>query len=140
MLWFHPALQAFATMVGFYAAYLGMERFLSQHMGKRTQFLWKRHVTVGRMAILLWMAGLAGGILIARLEWQVNLITGPHFQTAFTMFPLMIVGAFTGIYMDRRKVKRTWLPLIHGMCNIVLLGLAFYQIKTGWQVIKDFIL
>lgn len=140
MLWIHPAVQVVATLFGIYAAYLGMERFLSQHMGMRTQFLWQRHVFVGRAAILLWMAGLAGGLTIARLKWQVNFVTGPHYLTAFTMLPLMIIGAGTGIFMDRKRTKRTVLPLIHGAANVLLLLLAFYQIRTGWQVIKDFIL
>ncbi len=140
MLWIHPALQFIATMIGIYAAYLGMERFLSQHMKMRTQFLWQRHVTVGRIAIILWMLGFAGGMMIARLKWQVNLVTGLHYQTAFAMAPLMAIGAMTGIYMDRRKAKRTFLPLLHGAVNILLLFLAFFQIRTGWQVIKDFIL
>lgn len=140
MLWFHPALQVIATMIGVYAGYLGMERFLAQHMGMRTQFLWKRHVAVGRIAILLWMAGLAGGLTVARLKWEVNFVTGAHYQTAFTMLPLMIFGAATGVFMDRKKARRTILPLVHGVCNIVVLLLALYQIKTGWQVIKDFIL
>jgi hypothetical protein len=30
--------------------------------------------------------------------------------------------------------------VLHGVSNTVLLALAFYQIRTGWQVIKDFIL
>jgi len=140
MLWFHPILQAIATMFGIYAGYLGMERFLSQHLGKRTQFLWSRHVTVGRIAVILWSLGLIGGLTVARLKWQVNFVTGPHYQTAFTMVPFLVIGAVTGIYMDRKKAKRTLLPLIHGTCNLIALGLAFYQIRTGWQIIRDFIL
>jgi len=140
MLWFHPALQVIATMFGIYAGYLGMERFLSQHLHKRTQFLWNRHVFVGRFAILLWMAGMAGGLTIARWKWDVNFVTGIHYKNAFNMLPLMIVGAASGIYMDKRKAKRTILPLLHGVCNLLVLGMAIYQIKTGWQVIKDFVL
>ncbi len=140
MLWFHPAIQIIATLFGIYAAYLGMERFLSQHLGMRTQFLWKRHVFVGRIALLLWMAGLIGGGMVARLKWQVNFVTGAHYQIAFTMVPLMVIGALTGIYMDRKKAKRKILPLFHGVCNILVLILAFLQIRTGYQVIKDFIL
>lgn len=140
MLWFHPVLQVIATLFGIYAAYLGTERFLAQHLGMRTQFLWKRHVFMGRVALLLWMAGLVGGAMIARLKWQVNFVTGPHYQIAFLMTPFMVIGALTGIYMDRNKAKRTFLPLLHGVCNVLLLLLAFLQIRTGWQVIRDFIL
>lgn len=140
MLWFHPALQIIATMIGLYAGYLGMERFLSQHMGMRTQFLWKRHVTVGTIALLLWTGGLLGGFMVARLKWQVNFVTGAHYQTALTMLPLMIIGAASGLYMDKNKAKRRLLPLLHATCNLLVLSMALYQFKTGYQVIKDFIL
>lgn len=140
MVWFHPALQVIATMFGVYAGYLGMERFLAQHLGKRTQFLWKRHVFVGRVAIILWMFGLIGGLAVARMKWQVNFVTGLHYKLAFTMVPFLVVGGLTGIYMDRKKAKRTLLPLLHGACNLIALLLALFQVKVGWQVIKDFIL
>lgn len=140
MIWIHPVLQAFATMIGIYAAYLGLERFLSQHMGMRTQFLWKRHVTFGQIAIGLWLFGMIGGLTVARLKWQVNFVTGAHYQTALTMLPFMVFGALSGIYMDKKKARRKILPLAHAICNILLLAMAVYQIKTGWQVIQDFIL
>ncbi|QJB56430.1 DUF4079 family protein [Pseudodesulfovibrio sp. zrk46] len=140
MVWFHPVLQVIATMFGIYAGYLGMERFLSQHLGKRTQFLWQRHVLMGRVAITLWLLGMVGGMTVARLKWQVNFVTGDHYRTAFIMFPFLIVGLITGIYMDRRKARRTILPLLHGACNLIALTLALYQIVTGWHVIRDFIL
>lgn len=140
MLWVHPVLQLIATVFGIYAAYLGMERFLSQHLGMRTQFLWKRHVFVGRVALVLWMLGLMGGGMVARLKWQVNFVTGAHYQIAFAMVPFMVIGVLSGIYMDRRKAKRTFLPLLHGVCNVLALLLAFLQIRTGWQVIRDFVL
>lgn len=140
MIWVHPAIQALATLIGIYAAYLGMERFLFQHMHMRTQFLWKRHVTLGQIAIGLWLLGLCGGLMIARLKWQVNFVTGLHYQTAFAMVPFMLFGFGSGLYMDKRKARRTVLPLAHGICNLLLLSMAVYQIRTGWQVIKDFIL
>ena len=140
MVWIHPVVQLLATFVGVYAAYLGLERFLSQHMGKATGFLWKRHVLFGRTALVVWMLGMAGGLLVARLKWQVNFVTGSHWQMAFVMLPLMVFGAATGAYMDKNKAKRTVLPLLHGGCNLLVLALAINQVRTGWQVIKDFIL
>lgn len=140
MIWFHPVIQIAATLIGVYAAYLGMERFLSQHMGMRTQFLWKRHVRLGQIATVLWALGLGGGLMVARLKWQVNFVTGAHYQTAFAMVPFMIFGFLSGLFMDKRKARRKFLPLAHGICNLLLLSMAVYQIKTGWQVIKDFVL
>jgi uncharacterized membrane protein YozB (DUF420 family) len=140
MLWFHPVLQLLATLLGVYAAYLGMERALSRHFGLRTQFLWKRHVTVGTLATALWLGGMMGGLTVARLKWQVNFVTGDHYKTALVMLPLLLFALWSGLLMDRRKKARTILPVLHGVSNTVLLALAFYQIRTGWQVIKDFIL
>jgi len=140
MLWFHPVLMTLATLTGVYAAYLGMERFLSRHLGMRTQFLWGRHVAVGRLALLLWLLGFFGGLIMARWAWQVNFVTGDHYETAFSMMPLLLVGGITGIYMDRRKAPRTLLPLLHGVCNLLLVGMALYQFRTGWDVIRNFLL
>lgn len=140
MLWFHPILMTVTNLIGFYAAYLGMERFLSQHMGLRTQFLWKRHVRFGLAAMVLWLGGLLGGLAIARLVWQVNFVTGDHYETAFSMIPFILFGTATGLYMDRKKARRRFLPLMHAVCNLVLLGMALYQFRTGWQVIKDLVL
>lgn len=140
MLWFHPVIQFIATLLGAYALYLGMDRFFSQHLGHTRQFNWKLHVSIGRIAIILWMAGLVGGMMVARLKWQTNFVTGSHYQTALAMIPFMTIGAVTGIYMDRKKMKRTIMPIIHGTCNAIALALAFNQIRTGWRVIQDFIL
>lgn len=140
MLWLHPSVQLLAILIGSYAAYLGMERFLSQHLNMRTQFLWKRHVKVGQIAIFLWSAGLLGAMSVVHMKWGVNFVTSEHYQIAFIMTPLMVASVASGIYMDKIKAKRKLLPLIHGICNTILIALAFYQIRTGWQVISDYIL
>ena len=90
--------------------------------------------------MFIWMAGLAGGLIMARLKWNVNLVTGDHYKVAFSMIPLLFFGAASGLILDRKRKKRTLLPIMHGLCNLALLSLATYQIFTGWQVIKDFIL
>lgn len=140
MLWMHPALQMAATLIALYAAWLGGDRLLAQLLKIKRVFLWNRHVLVGKIAVALWFMGLVGGFSIAKLTWGVMYVTGPHAQTALVMLGLMLVSATTGIYMDRNRRRRTVLPLIHGTTNIVLLGLAFLQVRTGWQVIQDFIL
>ncbi|CCH49082.1 DUF4079 family protein [Pseudodesulfovibrio piezophilus] len=140
MLWFHPALQIFATLVGLYAASLGMKRFLARHFEMRTRFPWKRHVTVGQIALSLWLLGMIGGMTVARLKWEVNFVTGAHYKTAFAMLPLLILGGASGLYMDKKKARRKILPLAHAACNLILLALALWQFRTGFQVIKDFIL
>lgn len=140
MLWIHPVLQALTTLIGLYVAYLGLQRFMAQHMGKSRPFLWKRHVTLGKVVLVLWTAGMVGGLAVARLKWQVNFVTGLHYQTALTMLPLILFGGLSGWYMDRHKAQRILLPLAHGVCNLAVVALALFQFRTGWQVIKDFIL
>ena len=140
MLWFHPILMGLTNLIGIYAAYLGMERFLSRHMGLHTQFLWKRHVFIGSAAMVLWLGGMLGGLAMARFAWQVNFVTGDHYETAFTMVPFILFGAATGYYMDRNKARRKLLPLLHGICNLLLLSMALYQFVTGWEVLRDFVL
>ncbi|WP_419785869.1 DUF4079 family protein [Pseudodesulfovibrio sp.] len=140
MLWFHPVLMTLTVLVMIYAAYLGVERFLSRHLGMRTQFLWKRHVLWGNAAIGLMLLGFFGGLGTARLAWGINFITGDHYEMALSMMPLLAAGWLSGNYMDRRKAARTVLPLLHGACNLLLLALALYQFTTGWDVIRNFVL
>jgi uncharacterized membrane protein YozB (DUF420 family) len=140
MLWFHPVLQCFATLVGLYAAFLGMQRFASRHLGKKMAFAWKRHVAVGLTAVVLWLGGMAGGLTVARLKWKVNFVTGDHYHIALVMLPLLLFALWSGLLMDRRRKARTMLPLLHGLGNLLLVTLAVTQVCTGWRVIKDFIL
>jgi len=59
---------------------------------------------------------------------------------ALVMLPLILFGLFSGLYMDRRKKKRTLLPLLHGINNMVVLALVGYQITTGWWVVNVYVL
>jgi len=56
------------------------------------------------------------------------------------MLPLILFGLFSGLYMDHKKQKRKLLVLIHGLTNIIVLVLAFYQISSGWWVVNVYIL
>ncbi len=140
MLWFHPAIQALVTLLALYVFLLGLNRFLTQHFGIKRTFLWKRHVWLGKTVILLWFAGLVGGLLMARTAWSVNFITGRHYHVALIMLPLLIFGYLSGIIMDAHKKNRRFLPLLHALNNAALLILALYQFYTGWAVLKDFVL
>lgn len=140
MLWLHPILQFVTTLLAIYAAWLGLQRLRAKHFGATVTFLWGRHVAVGATALVLWLLGLLGGLAMARIYWGVNFITGTHYQVALVMLPLLLFGIASGRYMDRVKARRTVLPLLHGGCNLLVLALALYQIRTGWQVIRNFIL
>ncbi len=140
MLWFHPLLQAVATLLALHVAYLGMERFFGRHMSARRTFLWKRHVRLGLIVVLLWAGGMMGGLFMARMSWSTNFVTGSHYKVAFVMLPFMIFSLSSGLFMDKAKKKRTLLPLLHGASGLVLLGMAIYQVFSGWGVVQDFLL
>lgn len=140
MLWFHPILQLLTTLLALYVAFLGLNRFAAQHLKVKRTFLWKRHVALGKVAVLFWFAGFVGGLAVARMTWSVNFITGSHYQVALIMLPLMIFGYLSGVIMDASKQPRSTLPLLHAVNNMALLGMALYQVWSGWGVLKDFVL
>jgi hypothetical protein len=140
MLFIHPALQLLATGVALYALYLGINRILLLHFHQKTLFHWKHHVYVGSASLILWIAGIFGGISMVYLYWDSFLMTGAHGRTALAMLPLLLFGLISGFYMHRVKKKRTYLPLLHGLNNLAVIILAFFQIRTGWWVLTVYVL
>ena len=140
VLLFHPLLQALATLLAGYVLWLGVQRFRSVHWRQKVVFKWKAHVKLGTVALGSWLAGLAGGLTMARFWWHGFLVTGTHGKTALTMLPLLLFGLISGLYMNRHKKKRTLLPLLHGSNNLLLLALAGYQAYTGWWVYSIYVL
>lgn len=139
MLYIHPLIQVAATFLGLFALILGWPRFLSNHMNGKGSFNWKRHVFIGRLAMAGWGLGLLGGLLVARSVWGVTLMTGLHWQVAFWMLPLLAFGLASGEIMHRLKQPRKFMPLLHGINNLLLLVLALWQFVTGWGVLQDFV-
>ena len=134
MLVIHPIIQLSAVVLTLYVFCLGVQRFRSLHLHQKTLFRWKRHVLLGKIALLVLLGGVMGGMTIVYLYLHWFLITGVHGKVALVMIPFIIFGGTTGLYMDRNKKKRTALPLIHGLINLVLLILALIQIVTGWRL------
>lgn len=139
MLIFHPLIQILATLLAFYVAWLGLQRFRSLHLDQKATFKWRSHVKLGTVALGLWLAGLFGGLIMVRIWWQGFMITGAHGKTALIMLFLILFGLFSGFHLDRRKKKRVLLPLLHGFNNLLLLLLALYQVSTGWWVYNTFV-
>lgn len=137
MMYVHPLLQIAATLLGVYVAWLGIQRFRRLHLGHQSRFDWKRHVKWGVVVMAVWSMGLLGGLAMAKLQWDVVMVTGAHYKTAFVMVPLMVFGLASGLYMDRNKASRKLLPLLHGICNLAVLLLALYQIRTGVWVSQN---
>ncbi len=140
MLAVHPVLQAFATLLSLYVLWLGFQRFRVLHLNQKATFAWKRHAALGLAVLLLWLGGMAGGLIMARLTWPGFLITGDHGAVGLTMAPLILFGLATGWYMDRVKAKRKYLPLLHGLVNLALVLMALVQFWSGWQVYRMFVL
>ncbi|MCK5680156.1 DUF4079 family protein [bacterium] len=136
----HPVIQVLATLLAGYVLWLGVQRFQSRHWQRKIPFNWKAHVSVGGIALGLWLAGLFGGLAMVRVWWHGFLITGPHGKLALAMFPLLLFGLLSGLHMNRRKKKREFLPLLHGANNLLLIILALYQAYTGWMVYNVFVL
>jgi hypothetical protein len=136
----HPIIQFSAILLTLYLFYLGVQRFRSFHLHQKRLFRWKRHVLLGKIAMLALLGGMMGGMTMVYLYWHGFLITGFHGRVALTMIPFIIFGTASGLYMNHNKKKRTALPMIHGLSNFVLLILALTQAVTGWRVYMMFVL
>ena len=134
MLVIHPIIQLSAVVLTLYVFRLGVQRFRSLHLHHKTLFSWKRHVLLGKIAMLALLGGMIGGMTMVYFYWHGFLITGFHGRTALVMTPFIIFGAASGLYMNHNKKKRTTLPMIHGLSNLVLMILALTQAVTGWRV------
>lgn len=140
MLFIHPIIQLSAVMLTLYVFYLGVQRFRSLHLNQKTLFRWKRHVLLGKIALLALSGGMIGGMTMVYFYWHGFLITGFHGRAALLMTPFIIFGAASGLYINHNKKKQTALPIIHGLSNLVLLILALTQAVTGWRVYMMFVL
>jgi len=140
MLFVHPALQLLSMIVALYALFWGIQRFRLLHLHTKTFFNWKRHVYAGSASLILWIAGVFGGVSMVYLYWDSFLMTGAHGRTALVMLPLLLFGLISGIYMHHVKKKRTYLPILHGLNNLVVIILALFQIRTGWWVLTVYVL
>lgn len=140
MLTIHPVIQLLAAALSVYVLALGLQRFAFLHFQKRAVFNWERHVVLGKIALAVFLLGMAGGLTLVRLYWHGFLITGVHGRIALVMMPLVVFGLASGLYMNVKRKRRRVLPLVHGLNNAVVLVLAFSQIYTGWGVYKAFVL
>lgn len=136
----HPIVQFSALILTCYVFYLGYQRFSSVYLKQNVPFLWKRHVSLGVVALVTFLAGMAGGILMVYIYWRSYLITGLHATVAIVVFPLIVFGLVSGIFMNAKKKKRKWLPILHGANNTLVLILALVQAVTGWNILRNYVL
>ncbi|CAG34928.1 DUF4079 family protein [Desulfotalea psychrophila] len=137
---FHPILQSLAILTALYALSLGIPRFLLMHLEKKIHFNWQLHVRVGAIALVLLFLGMLGGLYVVRVSWGDVLITGAHAFVALSLLPLILFGLGSGAYMDSSKRRRRVLPLLHGICNTLIVLLALSQIYTGVYIYRSYVL
>ena len=95
---------------------------------------------MGGIALGALLAGMLGGIAMVYVYWHGLLITGIHGKIALGMFPFIIFGLVSGLYMNHKKRKRRILPFVHGLNNLVILIMALSQILSGFLVYRAFVL
>lgn len=141
MMWIHPIIMALTGLLSFYVLYLGWVRFRMAHLKhKGVMFQWKRHVHAGTAVHALWVLGVVNGVYFAWHEWASVGLTGEHYVWALIMIPVALAGYLTGLVMDRVKKKRTRLPLLHGLINLILVGIGLHQGWTGYTVLRDMVI
>ncbi len=135
----HPIFQSVGILVALYVMKLGISRFRMVQLKQKTHFNWKQHVRFGMIAITIWLIGIFGGLYTVKTSWHGMLITGYHAKTGLLMIPFILFAIGSGLYMDKKKKGRKVLPLIHAICNIVMLFLALSQIYTGIGVYRTYV-
>ncbi len=136
-MYFHPVWQMAASLIALYALWLGWARVRSLHLGRAASFKRRRHIIWGQTAIYAWLAGVAGGMIQAHEYWNGWLKTGGHAWVGMIMTALMAWGLASGLYMARRPERRTVLPLLHGIGNAGLVGLALVQFFSGRTLLEQ---
>ena len=136
----HPTFQFAGIVIALYVMKLGVSRFQMVHLKQKTRFNWKQHVRFGIAATTIWLIGIFGGLYTVKTSWYGMLITGSHAKIGLLMIPFILFAVGSGLYMDRKKRKRIALPLIHAICNTVMLFLALTQIYTGIEVYRTYVL
>jgi hypothetical protein len=135
----HPVAQFGAILLAFYAAYLGFQRTRSLHYHKPAKFLRKRHALVGSVALLSMLGGIAAGLFMVN-RYLLNPDMGLHEVFAMILLPLGLFGIFSGLFLYFNPRQRRFLPVIHGINNLVILFLALAQIITGIMAYLHYVL
>lgn len=132
----HPALMSLLILLLAHVLLLGSARFRASHLGQRTVFAWRRHVLLGQAAAAGLALGALSGMFFAWRLFDVVGGLGWHFRNAlWLILPLAAASLATGLYLDRRKARRTALPLAHGLANLLLFLAVLCQAATGLRIL-----
>lgn len=137
ILWVHPVVQSFAALMGVIAMWQGWKR-VQMLRGAKVIFPWKQHVRWGSWALILWTSG-ALGFYVTLSVFGATHITGLHAIIAWPIIGLSLFGLASGYIMNTYKKKRFWLPVAHGVSNVILMGLVIMECITGIDLYKTFL-
>jgi hypothetical protein len=140
LLWIHPIVQSLTALVALYVLWLGLSRFASRHLGKRTVFKWSRHVMLGKVVVGVWALGALGGLTVTYMTYGKIFTESLHFRIAMIMLVVLLVTWLSGTRLDRRRDQSHVLPVVHLANNILLLVLAAVQGVTGLGIVQSALL
>ena len=135
----HPIGQLFAILLAFYALYLGYQRTKSLHYAKAARFKREHHVVAGTVALISMLGGIAAGFIMVS-RYLDNPEMGLHVAVAMLLLPLGIFGIVSGFFLYLNPGKRTILPAIHGINNLLVLILALLQVFSGTAAYLRYVL
>ncbi|MEW5911811.1 MAG: DUF4079 domain-containing protein [Thermodesulfobacteriota bacterium] len=127
----HPVWQVAATLLGLYAAWLGIQRLRSLHLGQNVGFARSRHALAGKLALGGLILGSLGGAVM--LLWMLRrwVLVGVHGWLGGVVVILALFGLITGLILQYRPGPRKALPLAHGLVNLLVLALCLVQFYFG---------
>ena len=134
----HPIFMGLTLLLALWVAYQGVNRVRFSLFKQKVAFNWKAHTKYGLAVLSLWVIGMAAGSLMTSLAHGTPGVTGFHRATAIAMLPLIVFGAVSGLYMDKKKRPRRILPILHGAANMILLAMALSQSVTGLALVWAF--
>ncbi|MFH1033488.1 MAG: DUF4079 domain-containing protein [Pseudomonadota bacterium] len=136
MAYLHPLMQVAAWLLGLYALILAWPRLASLHLGLTRRFNRRRHALLGGASLALLLSGTAGGVFMGRVYLHAWLGSGAHARGALIMLPLALWGLGSGLWLHMRPRPRRLLPLLHGLANLLVLGLALLQARSGHALLE----
>jgi hypothetical protein len=128
-------LQLLALGLGLWALAVAWPRIATLHLGSKRIFRRARHVFLGELCLGGVILGAAGGAIVAHQVRGTWLASGAHAWGGLALAAFALLGLASGLYLALARPRpRKLLPFLHGLNNLLLLVLAFWQIQTGQEV------
>jgi hypothetical protein len=135
----HPIIQVCGIILVVVTFTSGLQRFRSLHLMQHVRFPRKRHIRVGKIALITLLAGAMIGLSMVRYHWGHNLMTMGHGKMGLILLTLLIPGLISGWILATGQKHSLLLKAFHGAINTLLLLLALNQVQTGFKVLQMFV-